>query len=147
MISGKQILEKKTSPRMKLDLIERWAAEIINSDFIVLVEGAADEKALRILGVKRVYHLDKQPLYLVVEELSASYKEIILLLDLDIEGDKLFSRLKSDFIASGIKVEINFRKWLRLNTSIRQVEDLKGYALNLRKLVFGEDNLSDMVDN
>ena len=121
------------SDRKKLDDIGRWASDIVRSDAVVLVEGPKDEVALKLLGIEKVYALNKQPLYVVVEELSLVCSEVILLTDIDVEGDKLFTKLRCDFIASGVKVVVSFREWLSKNTSVRQVEDLSGYVLNLKK--------------
>ncbi len=127
------------SNKTKLAQIEEWSREIVRRQSAVLVEGIADKEALELLEIERIYHLNKQPLYVIVEELSSAYTEVILLLDLDTEGEKLCAKLRSDFIASGVRIITSPREWLRKNTSIKQIEDIKGYLLNLRKEVIGSE--------
>ncbi len=125
--------------RQQLKDLEEWAADINRRNAIALVEGPMDEVALQVLGVSRVMGLNKRPLYEVVEELSVLELDVAILTDLDSEGDKLLVALRRDLIALGVHVTVSHREWLRMNTSVRQVEDLRGYVENLRGVIFGPE--------
>lgn len=89
----------------------------------VIVEGIKDKRVLEDIGFNKIITLNGRPLYKIVEELNC--KEIILLVDLDKEGKKLYSKLKSLCSRNGIKVDDRFRNYLFKETKIRQIEGLK----------------------
>jgi len=89
----------------------------------VIVEGIKDKRVLEELGFKNIITLNGKPLFKIIEELNC--KEIILLVDLDKEGRKLYSKLKSLCNRNGIKVDNRFRNYLFKETKIRQIEGLK----------------------
>jgi 5S rRNA maturation endonuclease (ribonuclease M5) len=105
------------------DLIEK----AINSNELVIVEGKKDKRALVKLGFKRVKIISK-PLFEVVEDVS-NEKKVILLVDLDKEGRKIYSRLKKDLIRNGVKIDDELRKAL-FRTKLRQIEGICTYLKN-----------------
>lgn len=125
--------------RQKLMDLEEWAIDMNRRNILALVEGPMDEEALQAVGVSRVMGLNKRPLYEVVEEVSALEVDVAILTDLDTEGDKLLIALRRDLIALGVHVNVTHREWLRVNTTVRQVEDLKGYFEKLKGTVFGPE--------
>jgi 5S rRNA maturation endonuclease (ribonuclease M5) len=88
---------------------------------IVLVEGKKDKKVLEDEGVKNILTLTK-PFYKVIEEIVDENKKCIVLVDLDKEGKKLYSKLKYYFNKYGVKINDKFREFLFKNTKIRQIE-------------------------
>ncbi|MBI5390094.1 hypothetical protein HZB02_01260 [Candidatus Woesearchaeota archaeon] len=106
-----------------LDL-SSWAACLTASGKWILVEGKKDQAALLALGVDHVKEMERKPLYKIVDECSALGTEWILLVDLDSEGKKLYSVLRSEFEKLGIKIDHVFREWLFRETNIRQIESL-----------------------
>lgn len=92
----------------------------------VLVEGKKDKAALEQLGFIDVTILDG-PLYKMVEKIQEkNINSIILLTDLDSEGRKLYSKLKSSFEERGVKVDDELRNLL-WKSDLRQVEGLSNY--------------------
>jgi len=89
----------------------------------VIVEGIKDKRVLEDLGFNKIITLNGRALFKIVEELNC--KEVILLVDLDKEGRKLYSKLKSLCSRNGIKVDDRFRNYLFKETKIRQIEGLK----------------------
>lgn len=107
------------------DIFE-WIDELKNSDKLIIVEGKKDKKALEELDIKNIKIL-KGPLYKFIE--SIKQKEVILLLDLDKEGKKLYKTLKAQFQKRGIKIDHKFRKFL-FKTKLSQIEGITHYLKN-----------------
>lgn len=97
-----------------------------NTDKLVIVEGVKDAKAVKAAGVKRIYCLNKAPLYKVVEDIAAGSSSVIILTDLDAEGKRLYGKLKTQLQFLGVEVDNYFREFLFRNTKIRQIEGLGG---------------------
>lgn len=106
--------------------LEDWIQDLKKSDKLILVEGIKDKKALQLLGIRNTITI-KQPLYQLIEEISSKTKECILLLDLDPEGKKLYSRLRHQLQKRGIKVDTKFREFLFKNTKLTHIEGLTKY--------------------
>ncbi|MBS3147883.1 toprim domain-containing protein [Candidatus Woesearchaeota archaeon] len=104
-----------------LELLE----EIRNKNLLVLVEGIKDKRALSKLGIGRIKTLNK-PLFEIVEDIAATEKEIALLVDLDIEGKKLYSKLSTDLQKHKVKINNKLRNFL-FKTPIRHIEGLASY--------------------
>jgi len=109
------------------DLIDK----IITSDILVIVEGKKDKIALEKLGINNIIELNKKPIFQIVEEISNSNEECIILTDLDKEGKQLYSKLNSDLQRHGIKVNNKLREFLFKNTKLRQIEGIGTYFENL----------------
>lgn len=98
-----------------------------NSKKAILVEGKKDKACLESLSFENVIEINKRPLYKVVEETSAVYKEIVILTDLDKKGKQLFGYLNSGLQKHGVKVDNRFRNFLFKKTRLRQIEGLRSY--------------------
>lgn len=99
--------------------------EIRRRDLLVVVEGPKDERALKELGVRRVFSL-KKPLFAAVEDIVVAEKEVVLLTDLDDEGKKLYHKLSVDLQRHGVKINNKLREFL-FKTKLRHIEGLTRY--------------------
>ncbi len=90
----------------------------------VLVEGPNDKRALEKLGFTKVIHLSG-PLYQMVE-LVEDEPEILVLMDLDSHGRKLYRYFYSELTKRGIRVNNRLRHLL-FTTPVRQIEGLWNY--------------------
>lgn len=106
--------------------LEDWIQSLRRSDKLILVEGIKDKKALEILDIKNITTI-KQPLYQLVEEIASKTEECILLLDLDMEGKKLYSELRHQLQKRGVRVDTKFREFLFKNTKLTHIEGLTTY--------------------
>ncbi len=112
-----------------IEALPEWLDNLKKTDKQVVVEGKNDAAALRSLGFKGVIiELTGRALYQVIEEVSDKYKSIIILTDLDREGKKLYSILKSGLLERGVQIDNYFREWLFKNTKLRQIEGLTSYC-------------------
>ena len=96
-----------------------------SKDKIVLVEGKKDKAALESFGVTNIVSI-KKPIYALVEQIQSSGKECIILVDLDKEGRKLYSRFKAQLSQFGVKLDDSFREFL-FKTKLRQIEGINHY--------------------
>ncbi len=99
--------------------------EIQRKNLLVVVEGIKDVRALNSLGITNVMHL-KKPLFVVVEEIAKTEKEVVLLTDLDDEGKKLYHELFVGLQAHGVKINNKLREFL-FKTELRHIEGLDSY--------------------
>ena len=106
------------------DETKEFIEQLAHTEKAVIVEGKKDTAALEIIGVKKIFCIDKKPLYKVAEEVAEKYKEAILLTDLDREGRKLYRKLKEMLSNLGVEVDNKFREYLFKETRIRQIEGL-----------------------
>lgn len=96
---------------------EEFIKKIIRADTLVIVEGKRDVARLKKLGITKVTQLSRS-LCSFAEKISSSNEKVILLMDNDTEGKKLFSKLKTEFGRLGVYVNESFQKSLaRLNVS------------------------------
>lgn len=93
---------------------------------LVIVEGIKDKSALNNLGIDNIVTL-KGPLYEEIEKISKKTKQVILLVDLDKEGKKLYHTLKIGLESKGIKINDKFRNFL-FKTNLRNIEGLITYS-------------------
>ena len=104
--------------------------KIKNSNTLVVVEGKKDKSALQKLGISNVVELNKKPLFQIVEEISNSNEECIILTDLDKKGKEIYGKLNSNLQRNGVKVNNKFREFLFRHTKLRQIEGLNSYIEN-----------------
>ena len=97
---------------------------IKNKNYLIIVEGMKDKKALNDLGLKNIIFLKNRPLFEIIENINE--KEIIILTDLDLEGKKLFNKLRYNLQRRGIKLNNNIRNLL-FKTKLRHIEGLNTY--------------------
>ena len=96
---------------------EEFVDRIIRANTLVIVEGKKDLAKLKKLGITKVTHLS-QSLCSFAEKIASSYQKVILLMDNDKEGRKLFSKLKTEFRRLGVYVDVSYQKDLaRLKVS------------------------------
>ena len=101
--------------------------KIKDSNTLIIVEGKKDRSALQKLGIQNITELNKKPLFQIVEEISSSNEECIILTDLDKEGKKIYSKLNSNLQKNGVKINNKFRKFLFNHTKLRQIEGIYTY--------------------
>jgi 5S rRNA maturation endonuclease (ribonuclease M5) len=89
---------------------EEFVKNIIRADALVIVEGKKDVAKLTKLGITNVTQLSRRPLCSFAEKIASSHKKVILLLDNDKEGKKLFSKLKKEFGKLGVFVNTSFQR-------------------------------------
>jgi 5S rRNA maturation endonuclease (ribonuclease M5) len=99
---------------------------------LVVVEGVRDERALQRLGLKsRPFRLccTRNSLSAVLSE-AESHRKVILLLDYDLKGRKLTSKVASMLQNKGIRVDTSYRREIRAMTNglAHHVEDLKRFT-------------------
>ena len=117
--------------QIKKEDFEEWLEKLKeeSKEKVVLVEGIKDKKALESLGIKNIITL-KKPLYAVAEQIQKTGKECIIMLDLDKEGKKLYSKINSYLSQLGVKIDNSFRDFL-FKTKLRQIEGIDSYIEKL----------------
>lgn len=110
----------------KQALINR-AKEIINSthDLVVVVEGINDKKYVELMGYHRVITLNK-PLFMIIEELL-NEDRVIILTDLDEQGENLYRELRSELNKYGVMVDNSLRQILH-DLGYSHIEGLKRFV-------------------
>ena len=103
---------------------EEFIKEIIRSEKVVIVEGKRDVARLKKLGVSKVISLSRMPLCAFCEKIAKTHNEVILLLDNDFEGKKIYSKLKDELSNLGIKTNPKYQKKLA-KLKISHVEGIK----------------------
>ncbi|MEK6984671.1 MAG: toprim domain-containing protein [Nanoarchaeota archaeon] len=111
----------------KLLDLNNFIEKIKNSKTLVIVEGKNDKAALQKLGIENVMELSKKPIFQIVEEISDSNEECIILTDLDKKGKEIYGKLNSNLQNNGIKINNQFRKFLFRHTKLRQIEGINTY--------------------
>ena len=116
-----------------------------DSEKAIIVEGPYDKKALENIGItnriivinvgKGLFERVEKAVEIVeksTEELEKrkDKKEIIILTDFDKKGKELYGKLKKDLVKHGIKIDNEFREWLRRRTKISHIEGLDSYVEN-----------------
>lgn len=101
--------------------------KVKNSNTLIIVEGKKDKTALQKLGLSNIIELNKKPLFQIVEEVSGSNEECIILTDLDKKGKELYGKLNSDLQKHGVKINNKFRDFLFKHTKLRQIEGIDSY--------------------
>ena len=104
--------------------------QIADGNLLVIVEGKRDKKALEWLGVKRILLLESY--YKTVERVEGE-NEVVLLVDLDSEGKKIYGWLKEELARHHVKVNDALREFLFRNTGVRQIEGLDSYLERLKR--------------
>ena len=94
---------------------------------LIIVEGIKDLKALDNLDIFNTIEI-KGPLVIFAESIAKDNKDVILLTDLDAEGNKLFKTLNHHFCQMGVRVDYTFRKFLKEKTRLKVIEKLDNYV-------------------
>jgi 5S rRNA maturation endonuclease (ribonuclease M5) len=120
-----------------VERIEKVIAELIalNEDVPVIVEGGADVRALRELGLKGIIiHINVgQPLFNLCEDISRKYTEVIILTDWDRKGGHISRVLQEDLKANDVKFNTDIRA--RLSYLCRkETKDVEGLVGTIQRL-------------
>lgn len=107
--------------------IEEFVEKLKETDKLIIIEGIKDKRALEELGLNKIVTLNKKPLFEVIEKVAEDNKEVIILTDLDVEGRKLYSKLKRGLTERGVTVDNYFREFLFRKTKLSQIEGLTRY--------------------
>ncbi|MFQ5474820.1 MAG: toprim domain-containing protein [Candidatus Nanoarchaeia archaeon] len=112
-----------------METLEEWLDALKGSDKHIIVEGNNDKAALVKLGIpkKRISVICGAHFKFV--EYISHHKRIILLVDLDAEGRRIYRRLKTDLQHHGVQIDNKFREFLFKDTRLRQIEGLYSYYL------------------
>ena len=119
-----------TSKDIALDITTE-VARISENGTLVLVEGKRDRQSLQRLGLINIQSLDG-PLFEVVERIARDHRDVVLLVDLDAEGRKLYRRLAHDLAAHGVRVDDALRNLL-FQTPLRHIEGLATFLGNMER--------------
>jgi len=111
----------------QLDEIKHFIDKIISSNILVIVEGKKDKIALQKLGLNNIIELNKKPIFQIVEDVTNSNDECIILTDLDKKGKEIYGKLNSNLQKNGVKVNNKFRNFLFKHTKLRQIEGIDSY--------------------
>ncbi|MFQ6135984.1 MAG: toprim domain-containing protein [Candidatus Hydrothermarchaeales archaeon] len=118
------------------DLVERIEElKTLSNEVPIIVEGKKDEKALRSLGVEgEIFRISSgMSLYEFCEGISDRYSEVILLTDLDGEGERLARKLKNYLIHKGVKIYETFRKDILNKLETHEVESINTRLMKVKE--------------
>ncbi|WP_051654787.1 toprim domain-containing protein [Persephonella sp. IF05-L8] len=104
------------------DWLERLKAFSEKEKTVVLVEGKKDKQKLEKFGISHIYSIKGKKFYDILEELE-NEDLVIILTDLDKQGEKISSKISSMFQREGIPVDLEFREYLK-NFDIKHIEDI-----------------------
>ena len=107
-----------------MESVEDWLNSLKESDKLIVVEGIKDKKVLENFGIVNIITLNK-PMYKLVEDIYETKKEVVILTDLDKEGEYLYKKLKSDLQRFGVKIDNKFREFLFRETKISNIESIR----------------------
>ena len=107
-----------------MESVEDWLNSLKESDKLIVVEGIKDKKVLEDFGIVNIITLNK-PMYKLVEDIYETKKEVVILTDLDKEGEYLYKKLKSDLQRFGVKIDNKFREFLFRETKISNIESIR----------------------
>jgi len=89
----------------------------------VIVEGKRDKEVLKKFGVKNILELSGKRFADIPDFLEGKAEEVILLTDLDPQGEKIYRKIKELLLTQGFSVREDFREFLR-EKGIIHIEDL-----------------------
>lgn len=97
----------------------------MNEGIPVVVEGKRDREALASVGLRgRILTLSSTSMNELVEGVSCSCREVIILTDLDSFGEKAAEKLKELFFNEAVKPNLSFRRRFRKLLGLVHFEDL-----------------------
>jgi 5S rRNA maturation endonuclease (ribonuclease M5) len=110
-----------------METIEEFIKELVEESYCkpVVVEGKKDKITLEKFGVHNIHTLSQKPLFSFVEKIAKNNKSVILLLDNDKEGKKLFKKLLQEFSRMGLQIDVKFERAMR-KFRISHVEGIRG---------------------
>ena len=97
----------------------------MNESIAVVVEGKKDHEDLTSTGLKgRILTLSSISMNELVEGISCSCKEVIILTDFDSFGEKAAEKLRELFFNEAVKPNLSFRRRFRKLLGLVHFEDL-----------------------
>ncbi len=98
----------------------------LSVDVPIIVEGKKDVNALRAIGIKgEIFRLSTGlPLFKFCEDIAGQYSSVIILTDLDKEGEKLLKKLRNYLMEKGVKINETFRKDILSKLETYEVESV-----------------------
>ncbi len=103
----------------------------------IIVEGKKDRWALERIGVKGNFILmNGMPIYEFCARIAEKYREIIILVDLDSGGEKIYRKMKHYFSQLGVKVNDKFRNVFLRKLNITKVEDAASRLEKIEMFLF-----------
>jgi len=114
--------------RVKAIIYELKKFSDLREDWVILVEGKRDVKALKKLGIENVVEMKGQNYHTIAEKISESKKGVVLLMDFDEHGERIFQKLQKILPTYGLKTDTYFRERLK-ETGIKYIEELDRWIL------------------
>jgi 5S rRNA maturation endonuclease (ribonuclease M5) len=102
----------------------------ISKNVPIIVEGKRDKQLLSRFGIKNVLTLSGKNYFDLIEEIPENVQRVVLLVDIDPQGEKIFKKLKRLLEQSNIEVEESFRERFK-SFGVKEVEKLE-------ELIFGK---------
>ncbi|MFC1723762.1 toprim domain-containing protein [Nanoarchaeota archaeon] len=112
--------------------MQEWLERLRKNQEYIIVEGSNDKKALVALGINPnlIIIFGTAP-YKLAEDLSKITKKVVLLVDLDKEGKKIYANLKENLNRVGVQVDHYFRRMLFKYSELSHIEGAFTYFRNL----------------
>ncbi|WP_457640511.1 toprim domain-containing protein [Persephonella sp.] len=111
---------------MEFQSYEDWKDKLISygnqEGIVILVEGKNDEIKLKKIGISNTLSLKGKKFYDILEEVE-NCKEVVLLFDLDKQGEKIFNKFFQLLQREGIPVNTAFREYLK-NFDLKEIEKI-----------------------
>ena len=122
--------------KLRSNLIENIAS-LKRKNYLLIVEGDKDKKALEKIGLKNIFVINKTgvSLYSRIEEIKSMIGKkgkCVILTDFDKKGRKIYSIIKEELLKDGIKMDNSFRDLL-IRQNISHVEGLATFLKNLEE--------------
>lgn len=130
-----------TDERERLERVEELLLDLRedNEEIPILVEGSKDRETLRTLGFQGdlIQVHSGESIFNFCEQLARDYDEVIVLMDWDRTGGRLFELLEEGLEANQVAYDRSYRRELARTTrkEISDVESLDTYIRNLRDLL------------
>jgi 5S rRNA maturation endonuclease (ribonuclease M5) len=104
-------------------------------DYLIVVEGEKDKKALKELNIKNIATISGSSLEAFVEHLPKN-KKILILTDFDKEGKQIAKRLAKILTVYGYTVDDKKRKEFKTIFKVTKIEELKNLKQTYKKKVY-----------
>jgi len=129
------------SPEERLEKLEKVLQELEDASehMPIIVEGARDAAALRMLGITRnVMPLNRgTSIFAFCEQLSRTASEAVVLTDWDRRGGQLARMLKDSLAANGVRANDRMRTEIVVlsKKEVKDIESLPTFILSLRSAI------------
>jgi 5S rRNA maturation endonuclease (ribonuclease M5) len=116
--------QKKREIYLFLEELKRFLSS--NPEWVVLVEGKRDKAALERFGVEPITQMAGRNYHDIAEELTEKYRGVVLLTDLDEQGERIKEKLTKILESYGLLVDSSPRGRLK-RAEVRFIESLLGF--------------------